>query len=381
MPNRCGFELLRRLALEYSLRSRSEAVALRTSLASRSYLATSAESSQATLVADSIRKLELELSRYNRLLATLPSGFSSGLGVNEGDLVSLLLRSLPDKAREHALHFSGTDTYAGMRAASLRWEQQYRMVSELRVSGGSGIRELQYFDMAGTDEDGCWLNWEEVNALQSTKCQKSGKGDETSQCSTDMSRVRCFRCGEMGHISVKCQKGKSSGKSTPSGGGSPKGQSKGKGSGRAKGLKGKGAKGKFAKGSGNGKGKGKKGRTQGKGKMHEMHEVTWDGDAQVETFWYDADGDVDEWAAEWWGDAESHAAVSEAGTREGQGEAPLEMSPLLVSSFLDGNEKGWWLLDSVCCTRREVDFASCFQPETVRKFPCCSWVRSSRSPR
>ena len=94
MPNRCGFELLRRLALEYSLRSRSEAVALRTSLVSRSYLATSAESSQATLVADSIRKLELELSRYNRLLATLPSGFSSGLGVNEGDLVSLLLRSL-----------------------------------------------------------------------------------------------------------------------------------------------------------------------------------------------------------------------------------------------------------------------------------------------
>ncbi|CAJ1339207.1 unnamed protein product, partial [Effrenium voratum] len=47
---------------------------------------------------------------------------------------------------------AGTDTYAGMRAASLRWEQQYRMVSELRVSGGSGIRELQYFDMAGTDE-------------------------------------------------------------------------------------------------------------------------------------------------------------------------------------------------------------------------------------
>ena len=67
MPNRCGFELLRRLELEYSLRSRSEAVALRTSLVSRSYLATSAESSQATLVADSVRKLELELSRCNRL--------------------------------------------------------------------------------------------------------------------------------------------------------------------------------------------------------------------------------------------------------------------------------------------------------------------------
>ena len=97
-----------------------------------------------------------------------------------------------------------------------------------------------------------------------------GKGHETSQCNTDMSRVRCFRCGEMGHVSVKCpsQKGKSSGKSTPSGGGSPKGQSKGKGSGGAKGLKGKEV-------------KGKKGKTQGKGKMHEMHEVTWDGDAQL----------------------------------------------------------------------------------------------------
>ena len=64
------------------------------------------------------------------------------------------------------------------------------------------------------------------------------------------------------------------------------------------------------------------------------------------SFWYEADGDVDEWAAEWWGDAESHAAASEAGTSEGQGDAPLETSPLLVSSFLDGNEKGWWLLDS-----------------------------------
>ena len=106
---------------------------------------------------------------------TLPSGLSSGLGVNEGDLVSLLLRSLPDKAREHALHFSGTDTSADMRAASLRWEQQYRMVSELRAAGGSGIRELQYYDMAGTDEVG-WLNWEEVNAIQGTKCQKWERG-------------------------------------------------------------------------------------------------------------------------------------------------------------------------------------------------------------
>jgi len=68
-----GYELLRQLAREYSLRSRGEALAFRTSLATKTFVVPSNETSPSSMVSDTIRRIELECAKYQRLLSSLPS--------------------------------------------------------------------------------------------------------------------------------------------------------------------------------------------------------------------------------------------------------------------------------------------------------------------
>ena len=94
-----------------------------------------------------------------------------------------------------------------------------------------------------------------------TRCTRCGsKKHETSSCSTDLTRTKCFKCDSYGHVSMNC---KAKQKTTPE---KTKGQPKGSGSGS------------------NGKGKGSKGK---KGKMFAV--VDDDG-----TWWYSdaAEGEI-----------------------------------------------------------------------------------------
>ena len=68
----CGFEALRLLGHEFSLRSRAEASYFRAEFIKRSFRGESA----ATHVSDIVRKVDVELSRYKRLVETLPSTVS-----------------------------------------------------------------------------------------------------------------------------------------------------------------------------------------------------------------------------------------------------------------------------------------------------------------
>ena len=91
-----GYELVRQLTQEFSLRSRAEALNLRTSLASKSFSLSASETTVGTVVSDTIRKLDYECSRYTRLVSTLPSTVdSTGLMLPEADMLMILLRSLP----------------------------------------------------------------------------------------------------------------------------------------------------------------------------------------------------------------------------------------------------------------------------------------------
>ena len=108
--------------------------------------------------------------------------------------------------------------------------------------------------------------WEHgMNAVQNGKCTKCGsKKHETKDCSVDLSKVRCFRCSQYGHVGVNCPNKSGSGVSK----GSPKGKGKentGKGKGVSKGDQ-------WKKGKSKGKGKSTKGK---KGKLNETSEE-WD---------------------------------------------------------------------------------------------------------
>ena len=275
-----GFELLRQLTLEFSLRSRSEALSLRTQIAGKSFVLAATQTSPSSLVSDTIRRIEYEAARFLRLLGTLPMQVdTTGLKLADSDMLVVLLKSLPETVKNYVLHHSGADNYESYRNAAMRWEEQQRLFSDFETTGHS----KRLSSLEGNVEHHS-LDAELVDAMEG-RCGKCGSRKRTAPgCTADMSRIRCFRCGKNGHISFNCRESR-----------------EGKGSARTDTWDKKGSKGKGSKGS---KGKGKK------GKLNEVSEdwtdwtaESWDDD---DYWWHDqwpesCDG---QWGVSqtWWDD-------------------------------------------------------------------------------
>ena len=139
-----GFELIRQLTLEYSIRTRNEALTFRTALANKTFALSASETSPSSVVTDTIRKIDYEAARYQKLIGTLPSTVNTvGLQMAEPDLVSILLRSLPDSVKGFVVHHSDGESYTSYRNAAQRWERQQRMFSDLGVSGKKQFYQLE----------------------------------------------------------------------------------------------------------------------------------------------------------------------------------------------------------------------------------------------
>ena len=265
-----GFELLRQLTLEFSLRSRSEALSLRTQIAGKSFVLAATQTSPSSLVSDTTRKIEYESARFSRLLGTLPMQVdTTGLKLADSDMLVVLLKSLPEAVKNYVLHHSSADTYESYRNAAMRWEEQQRLFSDFESTGSGkklnsleGNTEYHFLEEFGID------------AVEG-RCGRCGSRRHTAgSCAADVSKIRCFRCGKAGHISYNCPSRPESGKG--------KGGEKGKSDMWDK----KGSKG--VKGS-KGKGKGKK------GKLNEVSE-SWNEDW---TDWTAESWDDDDY---WWND-------------------------------------------------------------------------------
>ena len=305
-----GFEALRLLAKEFSLRSRAEAAFFRSEFMSKTFKAQSGP----TQISDLVRQMDVGLSKYRKLIDTLPQHCDkTGLDLQQVDLTLMLLRSLPSDVKNYVvLHASG-EGYTDYRTAALKFEQQQRLFQELGAGSGRnvhaleaeggwesyyGYEEEQDYYAEGAEEEWewdpeseLWLNTAAINKNSGVKCRKCGKtGHMQKDCSTNMGRVKCFKCGQSGHIGANCQA------SSPKSASSSPSSSTGKGSGAAKA--------KPAAKAGRGKG----GR---KGKMHE---------------------------------------VSAEGPQEEEQESGEAIMMPLISSQVSSSEGTWWLLDSGAAT-------------------------------
>ena len=170
-----GFELLRQLTLEFSLRSRSEALSLRTQIAGRSFVLAATQTSPSSLVSDIIRKIDYEAARFSRLLGTLP-------------MQVVLLKSLPETVKNYILHHSSADNYEAYRNAAMWWEEQQRLFSDFETTGHS----KKVNSLEGNAE---YYSYDEyyIDTVEG-RCGKCGSRKHTaSSCNTDISKIRCFR--------------------------------------------------------------------------------------------------------------------------------------------------------------------------------------------
>ena len=248
-----GFELLRQLAKEFSLRSRVEAMSLRAMLMARTF---KAQDSPAP-VADTVRQIEVAVARFLRLLSTLDPRDAAGFALTDSDQLTLLMRSLPESAKAYTLHHSQGETYASYRSSALRWEHQQHLFLELQGTRGLfGLHESELpensLPEAGEGMDGqiFGMSAKPSDARSGVKCTRCGKkGHQVQQCTADLTKVKCFKCGEIGHISVNCAKSKSGEGAQSSGSAKPekKGDTKGSGGKSSFSSKGKGRGGKKGK--------------------------------------------------------------------------------------------------------------------------------------
>ena len=234
----CGFELLRVLGLEFSLRTRTEAICLRSEVMKKDFRI---DSRGTHIVSDLLRAMAVETSRYDKLISTLPPTVPrTDLMLNESDQALILIRNLPADARQYVLLHAQDDGLTALREAGLKYERQQRLYSELGAVAGK-LRQVQEGESsAESDDEGA------VDAIgkgdKSKRCTKCGKRHETSKCRTDMTNIACFKCGKKGHIGANCKvkstkgsdgrsskdSGKSSGKDSQDGKPSSKGSGKGK---------------------------------------------------------------------------------------------------------------------------------------------------------
>ena len=257
-----GFEGLRLLAREFSLRSRAEASFFRTEFLAKTFKA----SVGVTQVSDIIRQIDVGLSRFRKMIETLPATVSRvGLEVQTSDLTIMLLRPLPHDVRSYTTLHAAGDAYTDLRTAALRFETQQRMFAELSGPSSSGARGVHALESAETaeewwgydqegydnseyaqeeDPDDQW-EWDEdaqvwISATvakgkgspkSTMKCHLCGRrGHMAKQCKADLSKVKCFHCSRFGHIGAQCpdkpkgDKGKQQKKPQPKAG-----KSKGKG--------------------------------------------------------------------------------------------------------------------------------------------------------
>ena len=182
----CGFEALRLLGHEFSLRSRAEASYFRAEFIKRSFRGE---------VSDIVRKVDVELSRYKRLVETLPSTVSrDGLEVGSSDPTLMLSRSISKDARSYCLLHAPGESYQELRKAALRYESQQRMFAEMGLNDRQEpyVNELDDPTAEWWEEDE-WYEEDSIHSVSAAKCQSCGKTGQTEKdCKTDLSKVQCF---------------------------------------------------------------------------------------------------------------------------------------------------------------------------------------------
>ena len=339
-----GYELLRQLTLEFSIRTRSEALSLRTAISGRSFTLSAQETSPGSVVTDTIRKIDFECARYARLLGTLPSSVdTTGLRIGEADLLLVLLRSLPEVVKNFCLHHSTGDTYESYRSAAKRWEEQQRLFGDFGQAVSTGSKKVHGLQSEQVETFHIGEEWP-VAAIatdQTARCGKCGSRKHGTQaCQVDLSKTKCFRCNQFGHVGMNCKNKTNDGNNWKSTVVKSDVWKKGKG----------------RKGSGKGFGK--------KGKLNELTETEQESEWTWTSWGQDEDWQDSEWIADDWTAWDSQGWTSPDWTHDGQGEQFGPHTSYRESGQAEEHPIGSLVLSPLLCSP-DTDMSTCGRLELV----------------
>ena len=198
-----GYEMLRQIRLEFSLKTRSEALSLRGDVLRATF--------KNDNLLDLLRQIESKLLEYKQLLGTFPNpGLVIDLAIPESDIYLMTLRSLPSDVRSFAqLH--GGETLSELRSAVEKYHTRTRVLGDLpsanrvasAVDGGKGKGKGKHGEKGkGSDVKG-------KGKEKGVKGKGKGKNSRSpSREPVDKEKAKkqglCFECGKPGHMASKC---------------------------------------------------------------------------------------------------------------------------------------------------------------------------------
>ena len=177
-----GYLLLSKLAAEFSLSTRTEAIFFKSCMANFKL-------GRQQSVRDSVQLLESEMYLYEKLVQTInDSVLRQEMFLQDGEKMRLLMLNLPENVRTF-LQLHGGDTYSSQRDAAIRWYERTELISQ----DFSKVPSLSLSAMTGTFED----ETEDPNLGASFPSKPGGKA-KPSQPKKDMSTIECWKCGKKG---------------------------------------------------------------------------------------------------------------------------------------------------------------------------------------
>ena len=184
MRGTSGFEALRLLAKEFSLRSRAEAAFFKPEFMSKTFKAQTGP----TQISDLVWQMDVGLSKYPKLVDTLPQHCNkTGLDLHQVDLTLMLLRSLPVDVKNYVvLHVSG-EGYTRTAAWSM---------NSNRVCFRSLVHMVQ---------DGLCMPWKEKLAGKATMATKRSRITMHKVLKSSGDGIQRVSCGSTPPPSTKIQ--------------------------------------------------------------------------------------------------------------------------------------------------------------------------------